>query len=109
MIIIDIKKKKIDKVRAYHIGDRLLVEVHIVLPPNSELREVHDLGEGLQVSLLNDILDLKVIYILFLFFLKKKDAFEMLENVERAFVHLDYNSTHEIEHSRVINEIGFGS
>lgn len=39
----------IDTVRAYYVGDRLLVEVHIVLPPNAPLRECHDLGEALQV------------------------------------------------------------
>lgn len=44
----------------------------------------HDLGELLQSSL------------------------EMLENVERAFVHLDYTSDHEIEHRRVVEQVGFG-
>ncbi|KAG2232574.1 cation efflux family-domain-containing protein [Thamnidium elegans] len=75
----------IDTVRAYYVGDRLLVEVHIVLPPNAALRECHDLGEALQ------------------------DAFEMLDIVERAFVHLDYNTSHEIEHRRVLDDVGFGS
>lgn len=44
------KIDSIDTVRAYYVGDRLLVEVHIVLPPNAALRECHDLGEALQVS-----------------------------------------------------------
>lgn len=32
----------------------------------------------------------------------------MLDIVERAFVHLDYNSNHEIEHRRVVEDVGFG-
>ncbi|GAA5807654.1 hypothetical protein MFLAVUS_001024 [Mucor flavus] len=79
------KIDSIDTVRAYYVGDRLLVEVHIVLPPDAALRECHDLGEALQ------------------------DAFEMLDIVERAFVHLDYNTSHEIEHRRVLEDVGFGS
>lgn len=72
------------QVRAYHIGDRLLVEVDIVLPPDCPLQEAHDVGEALQ------------------------NALEMMENVERAFVHLDYNDVHEIEHRRVLEGVGFG-
>ncbi|KAI9269686.1 cation efflux family-domain-containing protein [Helicostylum pulchrum] len=45
------KIDSIDTVRAYYVGDRLLVEVHIVLPPNAALRECHDLGEALQVKI----------------------------------------------------------
>ncbi|KAI9252297.1 cation efflux family-domain-containing protein [Phascolomyces articulosus] len=66
----------VDTVRAYYVGDRLLVEVDIVLPPDCPLREAHDVGEALQ------------------------DALEMMSNVERAFVHLDYTSVHEIEHRK---------
>ncbi|KAI9489396.1 cation efflux family-domain-containing protein [Zychaea mexicana] len=64
----------VDTVRAYYVGDRLLVEVDIILPPDCPLREAHDVGEALQ------------------------DALEMMSNVERAFVHLDYTAMHEIEH-----------
>ncbi|KAG0170537.1 hypothetical protein DFQ30_002350 [Apophysomyces sp. BC1015] len=66
------------------VGDRLLVEVDIVLPPDCPLQEAHDVGEALQ------------------------DALEMMENVERAFVHLDYSAEHEIEHRRVVEGVGFG-
>lgn len=72
------------QVRAYYIGDRLLVEVDIVLPPDCPLREAHDVGEALQ------------------------DALELMDNVERAFVHLDYNPIHAIEHRRVVEGVGFG-
>ncbi|CDS06016.1 hypothetical protein LRAMOSA08544 [Lichtheimia ramosa] len=71
----------VDTVRAYHVGDRLLVEVDIVLPPECPLHEAHDVGEALQ------------------------DALEMLEHVERAFVHLDYNPVHEIEHRKKTNAL----
>lgn len=63
------------------MGDRLLVEVDIVLPPECPLHEAHDVGEALQ------------------------DALEMLEHVERAFVHLDYNPVHEIEHRKKTNAL----
>ncbi|SAM07059.1 hypothetical protein [Absidia glauca] len=74
----------VDTVRAYYIGDRLLVEIDIILPPDCPLHEAHDVGEALQ------------------------DALEMMENVERAFVHLDYNAHHEVEHRRVVDGVGFG-
>jgi len=60
----------IDTVRAFHFGNRFLVEVDIVLPKTMSLLEAHDIGETLQVKL------------------------ECLEEVERAFVHLDYESSH---------------
>ncbi|KAI8394106.1 cation efflux family-domain-containing protein [Radiomyces spectabilis] len=78
------KIEAVDTVRAYYIGDRLLVEVDIVLPPECPLQEAHDIGEALQ------------------------NALEMMENVERAFVHLDYTAEHEIEHRRVVEGVGFG-
>ncbi|KAJ1923181.1 hypothetical protein IWQ60_006036 [Tieghemiomyces parasiticus] len=65
----------IDTIRAYHLGHNLYVEVDIVLPPETPLRESHDIGETLQVKL------------------------ESLENVERAFVHVDYESEHQPEHA----------
>jgi divalent metal cation (Fe/Co/Zn/Cd) transporter len=73
----------VDTVRAYYIGDRLLVEIDIVLPPDCPLREAHDVGEALQ------------------------NALESMENVERAFVHLDYSSEHAIEHRKVVDDVGF--
>jgi divalent metal cation (Fe/Co/Zn/Cd) transporter len=67
------------------MGERLLVEVDIILPPDCPLKEAHDVGEALQ------------------------DALELLENVERAFVHLDYNAEHPIEHRRVVDDVGFNT
>ncbi|KAF9395443.1 hypothetical protein BGX21_009890 [Mortierella sp. AD011] len=64
----------IDTVRAYYVGDGLFVEVDIVLPPDTPLSQAHDLGESLQ------------------------SALERLDHVERAFVHVDYNAEHAIEH-----------
>ncbi|KAH7058523.1 hypothetical protein BKA57DRAFT_500369 [Linnemannia elongata] len=64
----------IDTVRAYYAGDGLFVEIDIVLPPDTPLSQAHDLGESLQ------------------------GALERLDNVERAFVHIGYNTVHAIEH-----------
>ncbi|RMJ24331.1 Cation diffusion facilitator 1 [Aspergillus sp. HF37] len=64
----------IDTVRAYTSGPRLLVEVDIVMDPNASLRVSHDVAEELQVKL------------------------ESLPNVERAYVHVDYETTHKPEH-----------
>lgn len=66
----------IDTLRAYHFGNSLLVEAHIVLPPTMSLHEAHDIGEPLQQKL------------------------EKFPNVERAFVHIDYEYEHSpsVEH-----------
>ncbi|XP_020579611.1 metal tolerance protein 5 [Phalaenopsis equestris] len=69
--------RHIDTVRAYTFGSRYFVEVDIVLPSDMPLREAHDIGEALQEKL------------------------ELLPDVERAFVHLDYEYTHRPEHSQV--------
>ncbi|XP_065837943.1 uncharacterized protein [Oscarella lobularis] len=61
----------VDTVRAYHFGNRFLVEVHIVLDPETPLRLAHDVGESLQWKL------------------------EHLEEVDRAFVHLDFDVEHD--------------
>ncbi|KNC97423.1 cation diffusion facilitator family transporter [Spizellomyces punctatus DAOM BR117] len=68
---------QIDTCRAYHAGNNFFVEVDIVLPPNMLLAEAHDIGEALQIKL------------------------ETLPNVERAFVHLDYETTHAPEHRKM--------
>lgn len=60
--------KQIQGLQAYHSGDKLNVEVDLVLDENTNLRDSHDLGESLQ-------------YVL-----------ESVPNVDRAFVHLDYAS-----------------
>ncbi|KIV95389.1 hypothetical protein PV10_03053 [Exophiala mesophila] len=58
--------KYIQGLQAYHAGDKLNVEVDIVLDENMSLRDSHDLGESLQ-------------YVL-----------ESVPTVDRAFVHADY-------------------
>jgi divalent metal cation (Fe/Co/Zn/Cd) transporter len=63
----------IETVRAFHFGNNFLVEVDIVLPKAMSLLEAHDIGEKLQSKL------------------------EKLEDVERAFVHLDYDIDHDPE------------
>ncbi|XP_064599112.1 uncharacterized protein LOC135465725 [Liolophura sinensis] len=61
----------IDTVRAFHFGTNFLVECDVVLPHDMKLKEAHDIGEGLQQKL------------------------EKLPEVERAFVHLDYETSHD--------------
>ncbi|RWR86023.1 metal tolerance protein 5-like protein [Cinnamomum micranthum f. kanehirae] len=68
--------RHIDTVRAYTFGSHYFVEVDIVLPSNMPLREAHDIGESLQEKL------------------------EQLPEIERAFVHLDYEFTHKPEHAQ---------
>ncbi|KAG0450393.1 hypothetical protein HPP92_026804 [Vanilla planifolia] len=68
--------RHIDTVRAYTFGSHYFVEVDIVLPSEMPLREAHDIGEALQEKL------------------------ELLPEVERAFVHLDYEYTHRPEHAQ---------
>ncbi|TKA73007.1 hypothetical protein B0A55_05201, partial [Friedmanniomyces simplex] len=58
--------KQIQGLQAYHAGDKLNVEVDIVLDEGTSLKDSHDLGESLQ-------------YVL-----------ESVPYVDRAFVHLDY-------------------
>lgn len=64
----------IDTVRVYHSGPRLIAEVDIVMDPNATLRDTHDVAEDLQIKL------------------------EDLPDVERAYVHVDYETTHKPEH-----------
>ncbi|GLT66915.1 hypothetical protein SLA2020_392550 [Shorea laevis] len=68
--------RHIDTVRAYTFGSHYFVEVDIVLPATMPLQEAHDIGEALQVKL------------------------EQLPEIERAFVHLDYEFTHKPEHGQ---------
>ncbi|XP_062225445.1 metal tolerance protein 5-like isoform X1 [Phragmites australis] len=67
--------RHIDTVRAYTFGSHYFVEVDIVLPSDMPLQEAHDIGEALQEKL------------------------ERLPEIERAFVHLDYEFTHRPEHA----------
>ncbi|XP_074271898.1 metal tolerance protein 9-like isoform X2 [Silene latifolia] len=66
--------KHIDTVRAYTFGTHYFVEVDIVLPENMLLNQAHNIGETLQEKL------------------------EQLPEVERAFVHIDFEYTHRPEH-----------
>ncbi|BHF63893.1 hypothetical protein SprV_0200688800 [Sparganum proliferum] len=63
--------ERLDTVRAFHFGSNFMVEVDIVLPKDMDLHQAHDIGETLQKKL------------------------ESMEKVERAFVHLDYEFTHD--------------
>ena len=74
----DARVLQVDTVRAYFVGLRLLVELDIVLPPTMPLREAHDIGEALQLDV------------------------ERLEYVERASVHLDYETSHR-EHDEHVD------
>ncbi|ORY71767.1 cation efflux family-domain-containing protein [Pseudomassariella vexata] len=65
----------IDTVRVYHSGPRLIAEVDVVMDPDSTLRDTHDVAEELQFKL------------------------EDLPDVERAYVHVDYETTHKPEHA----------
>lgn len=64
----------IDTVRCYHSGPRMIAEVDVVMDPNMSLRETHDVAEELQIKI------------------------ESLPDIERAYVHVDYETTHKPEH-----------
>ncbi|KAK3025087.1 hypothetical protein RJ639_044327 [Escallonia herrerae] len=66
--------KHIDTVRAYTFGSHYFVEVDIVLPEDMLLSQAHHIGETLQEKL------------------------EQLPEVERAFVHIDFEFMHRPEH-----------
>nr|GMC98237.1 metal tolerance protein 11 isoform X1 [Ipomoea batatas] len=68
--------RHIDTVRAYTFGSHYFVEVDIVLPSKMPLQEAHDIGESLQEKL------------------------ELLPDIERAFVHLDFEFSHKPEHTQ---------
>ncbi|KAK7333098.1 hypothetical protein VNO80_29861 [Phaseolus coccineus] len=70
--------KRIDTVRAYTFGVLYFVEVDIELPEDLPLKEAHAIGESLQIKL------------------------EKLPEVERAFVHLDFECDHKPEHSVLV-------
>jgi cation diffusion facilitator family transporter len=63
-----------DLVRAYHFGPKFLVEVEVILPRDMTLLETHDIGMELQHKL------------------------EAIDEVERAFVHIDYQERDYDEH-----------
>ena len=65
---------KRDALRCYHAGEGVLVELEVVMPSAMTVRASHDICLGLQ------------------------DAVEALDEVERAFVHVDYVSRCYPEH-----------
>ncbi|KAL4808052.1 cation efflux family-domain-containing protein [Aspergillus unguis] len=67
---------KVDSVHAYHWGEDIFVEVDIVMSPERTLREVHDISQELQ------------------------DKLETVEGFGRAFVHVDYETSHMPEHRK---------
>ncbi|OVA20715.1 Cation efflux protein [Macleaya cordata] len=67
--------KRVDTVRAYTFGVLYFVEVDIELPEDLPLKDAHAIGESLQIKI------------------------EELPEVERAFVHLDFECDHKPEHS----------
>ncbi|RIA95410.1 cation efflux family-domain-containing protein [Glomus cerebriforme] len=70
------KVLQVDTCKAYHAGNNFFVEVDIVMDRETPLWESHDIGESLQIKL------------------------EKLINVERAFVHVDYETSHKPEHHK---------
>ncbi|KAG0233091.1 hypothetical protein BGX31_004949 [Mortierella sp. GBA43] len=67
---------QVDTCTAYHAGNNLFVEVDVVMAPETPLWESHDISESLQIKL------------------------ESLGMVERAFVHVDYETSHAPEHRK---------
>lgn len=63
--------ERIDTVRAYYSGPRIVAEVDIVIDRNERLEIAHDIAEDLQTKL------------------------EKLPSIERAFVHIDYETSHK--------------
>jgi len=70
--------QQIDTVRAYHSGPDYFVEVDVVMPGDTPLWKAHDISQQLQ------------------------DKIEALPNVERAFVHVDHETTHKPEHRKFV-------
>ncbi|XVE53420.1 hypothetical protein DITRI_Ditri03aG0001700 [Diplodiscus trichospermus] len=67
--------RHIETVRAYTFGSHYFAEVHIVLPEEMSLGQAHDIGQSLE------------------------DKLELLPEVERAFVHVDFDIFHSPEHN----------
>ncbi|TBU46164.1 CDF manganese transporter [Dichomitus squalens] len=68
--------EKIDTVRAYHSGPDYFVELDVVMSADTPLWRAHDVAEKLQ------------------------DKIEALPGVERAFVHVDHETSHAPEHGK---------
>jgi len=67
---------KIDACKAYHNGVNFVVEVDIVMPPETPLWKAHDISQMLQ------------------------DQLETLPRVDRCFVHIDHEVEHRPEHRK---------
>jgi len=72
----------VDKVLAYHSGARFVCEVDIVLPETMLLKEAHNIGESLEKKI------------------------EQMGAVERAYVHLDFETDHKAEHEATFGKTG---
>ncbi|KAB2574851.1 Metal tolerance protein 3 [Lasiodiplodia theobromae] len=66
---------QVDTVRAYYSGPRIIAEVDVVMDSHLRLDAAHDVAEELQMKL------------------------EQMPQIERAFVHIDYETNHSPEHS----------
>lgn len=60
------EQMELDTIRAYHFGQKFLVEIDVVLPEDTPLRDTHDIA------------------------LKLQQKIERMAQVERCFVHCDY-------------------
>lgn len=63
--------QQIDTVRAYYCGPRLIAEVDVVMNKDERVEVAHDVAEALQIKL------------------------EKLPSIERAYVHIDYETSHK--------------
>ncbi|KAK0550010.1 hypothetical protein OC846_003844 [Tilletia horrida] len=68
--------KQIDSCKAYHSGPKYIVEVDLVMDPQTPLWLSHDVSQDLQ------------------------DRIEDLPMVERAFIHVDHETDHRPEHRK---------
>jgi len=64
----------VDTVRCYSSGSTHIAEVDVVLPTEMVNRQVHDVAESLQIRI------------------------ESLSEIQRCFVHIDWETTHKPEH-----------
>lgn len=64
----------VSALEVYHAGDDMIVEADVVLPHTMALKEAHDAGEVITYGM------------------------ELLSGIERAYIHLDYNSRGQAGH-----------
>lgn len=72
--------QQVDTVRDYHLGSKMYAEIHVALDHHTPLKVAHDIGDTLCHKI------------------------ESLEGIERAFIHLDYETTHHpsSEHKEIV-------